>query len=140
MVAVAVVVALCHVWLFVTLWTVACRAPLSMALSRQYWRGLPFPTSGGPPKPGIEPKCLASPTLAGRFFTTVPPREPIHQFKITEKKGNCQLCRMSCHWSWSWNITCYENIAFSLNPGFRNGSSSTSPGLLNQVMKDVWWE
>ena len=32
---------------------------------------------------------------------------------------------------------CYENIAFSLNPGFRNGSSSTFPGLLNQVMKDV---
>ena len=88
---------LCHVQLFVTLWAVACQAPLSMAFSRQYWRGLPFPTSGDPPKPGNEPKCLASPALAGRFFTTVPRREPIHLFKITKKKGNCQLCRMSCH-------------------------------------------
>ena len=80
-------VVLCHVQLFVTLWTVACQAPLSMAFSRQYWRGLPFPTSGDPPKPGIELKCLASPaTLAGRFFTTVPPRKPVRQFKITKKE------------------------------------------------------
>ena len=76
---------LSHVQLFATLWTVACQAPLSMAFSRQYWRGLPFPTSGDPPIPGIEPKCLASPAiLAGRFFTTVPPRKPIRQFKITK--------------------------------------------------------
>ena len=37
---------LCHVWLFVSPWTVACQgAPLSMEFSRQpYWNGLPFPT------------------------------------------------------------------------------------------------
>ena len=39
-----------------------------MDFSRQeYWTGLPFTTLGYPPDPGIEP---ASPTLAGRFFTT----------------------------------------------------------------------
>ena len=33
-----------HVWLCVTLWTIACQAPLSMGFSRQeYWSGLPFP-------------------------------------------------------------------------------------------------
>ena len=43
------------VWLFATLWTVACQAPLSMEFSRQeYWRGLPFPTPGDLPDPGIE--------------------------------------------------------------------------------------
>ena len=54
-----------------TLWTVACQAPLSMGFSRQeYWSGLPFPSPGDLPDPGIEPTSLASPALAGRFFTT----------------------------------------------------------------------
>ena len=62
------------VWLFATPWTVACQAPLSMEFSRQeYWSGLPFPTPGDIPNPGIEPEFPASPELAGGFFTTVPP-------------------------------------------------------------------
>ena len=56
---------------FVTLWTVARQAPLSMGFSRQeYWSGLPFPTPGDLPDPGIKPASLRSPALAGRFFTT----------------------------------------------------------------------
>ena len=52
-------------------WTVALQAPLSMEFSRQeYWRALPFPPPGDLPDPGIKPKFLASPALAGRFFTT----------------------------------------------------------------------
>ena len=48
--------------LFVTLSTVARQAPLSMGLSRQeYWSGLPFPTPGDLPDPGIKPMSLASP-------------------------------------------------------------------------------
>ena len=62
-----------HVCLFVTLWTVACQAPLSMGFSRQEcWSRLPFPSSGDPPDPGMEPASLTSPALAGRFFTTGP--------------------------------------------------------------------
>ena len=39
---------------FVTPWTVACQAPLSMKFSRQeYWSGLPFPPPGDLPDPGI---------------------------------------------------------------------------------------
>ena len=46
---------------FVTPWTVACQAPLSMAFPRQeYWSGLPFPSLRDLPDPGIE---AASPTL-----------------------------------------------------------------------------
>ena len=42
--------------LFVTPWTVACQAPPSMGFSRQeYWSGLPFPSPGDLPNPGIEP-------------------------------------------------------------------------------------
>ena len=39
-----------------TLWTVACQAPLSMGFSwQEYWSGLPFPSTGDLPNPGIEP-------------------------------------------------------------------------------------
>jgi len=51
--------ALSHVRLFVSLWTVAHQAPLSMGFSRQeYWSGLPCPPPGGLPNPGIEPASL----------------------------------------------------------------------------------
>ena len=66
---------LSHVWLFATrLDFVALQAPLSVGFSRQeYWSGLPWPPPGDLPSPGIKP---ASPTLAGGFFTTVPPGKP----------------------------------------------------------------
>ena len=59
------------VWLFVTLWSVARQAPLSMGFPRQeHWSGLPFPPPGVLSDPRME---LASPALAGKFFTTEPP-------------------------------------------------------------------
>ena len=65
--------------LFATSWTVAHQAPLSMEFSRQeYWSGLPFPTPGDLPDPGIKPTSLESPALAGGFFTTEPLRKPNH--------------------------------------------------------------
>ena len=59
------------VWLFVTLWTVACQAPLSMGFSRQeYCPLLPLPPPGDLPHPGIGSAFLMSLVLAGGFFTT----------------------------------------------------------------------
>ena len=50
---------LSRVQLFATPWTVAYEAPLSMGFSRQqYWSGLPFPSPGDLPDPGIEPGSL----------------------------------------------------------------------------------
>ena len=47
---------LSHVWLFVTWWTIAHQAPLSIGFYRQeYWSGLPYPPLGDLPNPGIEP-------------------------------------------------------------------------------------
>ena len=55
-----------HIRLFETLSTVACKAPLSMGFSRQeYWSGLPCPSPGDLPDPGIEPMSLIS-TCIGR--------------------------------------------------------------------------
>ena len=59
------------VWLFVTLRTIACQAPLSVGFSRhEYWSEFPCPPPGNLPDPGIEPLFLMSPTLAGKFFIT----------------------------------------------------------------------
>ena len=52
------------VQLFAALWTLARQAPLSTGFSRQeYWSGLPCPSPGGLPNPGIEPGLLVSPAL-----------------------------------------------------------------------------
>ena len=59
---------LSRVRLSVTLWTVAHQAPPSMGLSRQeYWSGLPFPSPGDLPNPGIKPR---SPALQADALTS----------------------------------------------------------------------
>ena len=58
-------------------WTVALQAPLFMGFSRtEHWSGLPLPTPVDSPDLGIELTSLASPGLAGRFFTAVRPGKP----------------------------------------------------------------
>ena len=60
--------------LFVTPWTVAHQAPLSMGFSRkQYWSGVPFLPPGDLPDPGVYPLSPEIPALAGRFLTTASP-------------------------------------------------------------------
>ena len=62
---------LTYMQLFATLWTIAWQAALSMVFSRhEYWSGLPCPSPGDLPDPGIEPTSLMSPALTGVFFTT----------------------------------------------------------------------
>ena len=63
--------ALSHVRLFSAPWTVAQQAPLSMEFSRQeYWSGLPFPSPGNLPDPGIE---AGSPLLQADSLLFEPP-------------------------------------------------------------------
>ena len=65
---------LSRVWLFSTPWTVAYQAPPSMGFSRQeYWSGLPFPSPGDLPDPGIEP---GSPEFQANALTSEPPVKP----------------------------------------------------------------
>ena len=80
---------LSHVWLFVTLWTGACQAPLSMDFPRQeYWSGLPFPSSADLPHPGIEPR---SPTLQidslPSSLSAELPGKPLFLFHIYWSRG-----------------------------------------------------
>ena len=63
---------------FMTPWTVACQAPLSMEFSKQeYWSGLPFPSPGDLPDLELNPELH----IAGRFFTIY------RRFKRKEKEG-----------------------------------------------------
>ena len=89
---------LSRVWLFATPWSIAHQAPLSMRFSRQeYWSGLPFPSLGDLPNPGM------SPTLQADALTSKPPGKPLiniqaahttqyqktnHPFKKWEKELN----------------------------------------------------
>ena len=72
---------------FVTPWTIAHQAPLSMEFSRQeYWSGLPFPSQRDLPDPGIEP---GSPALQADSL----PSEPLGMSKLlkpeTWKQAKC---------------------------------------------------
>ena len=59
-----------------TPWTIAHHAPLSVGFSSQeYWSGLPFPSPGDLPNPGIKP---GSPTLQANALPSEPPGKPFH--------------------------------------------------------------
>ena len=66
---------LSRVRLFATLWTIANQSSLSMGFSRQeYWSGLPFPSPGDLPDPGIEPR---SPALWADSLPSEPLGKPL---------------------------------------------------------------
>ena len=83
---------------FATPRTVARQAPLSMGFPRQaHWSGLPFPSPGDLPDPGIK---RTSPASAGRFFTTEPPGSPystnrpayVQKVLLLSHSSRVQLC------------------------------------------------
>ena len=69
---------LSRVRLFATPWTVAYQAPPSMGFSwQEYWSGLPFPSAGDLPDPGIEP---GSPAFQADTLTSEPPGKPTNVY------------------------------------------------------------
>ena len=87
---------LSRVWLFVTPWTVAYQTPPSMGFSRpEYWSGLPFPSPGDLPNPGIEPRSGQT------LYHLSQQGSPI-----------CRVYHVKCWagWSTSWNQDCPEKF------------------------------
>ena len=85
---------LSHVRLFATPWTVAHQVPLSVEFSRQeYWSGLPFPSAGDLPEPGIEP---LSPALQANL--SKPPGAPAANCNISSVQFSSvtQSCPIIC--------------------------------------------
>ena len=105
------------VQLFAAPWTVAHQAPLSTEFPRQeYWSGLPFPSPGHLPNPGIEPMSLASDALAGRFFTTSATWEASYIAVIQEffsKRASPSFLFLLCLWAklFYWSVI----LKFSLH-------------------------
>ena len=94
-----------HVWLFVTPWTVALQAPLSMRFSKQeYWNGFPCPPPGDLPDPGIEPTSSA---LQASSLPTEPPGKPWHLIWLLPKSSLNQshMCHsLTCSWLWTMSV------------------------------------
>ena len=120
-----------HVWLntmsdsFVTPWTVACQAPLSMGFPRQeYRRGLPLTSPGALPNPGIEPIPLA---LADRFFTPEPPGKTLHaSYKPKQITGpNSESVWRGIHKSGQWNGWCRGTLTVADYLGQRSSEELT---------------
>ena len=109
----------CCVWLFVTRWTVAHKAPLSMEFSRQeYWSGLPFSPPRGLPDPGIKSTSPSSPELASRFFNTEPTWEAPNQKVISLQKNYICLIRNSIlpENKTKFNKTLFNYFLFGIEP------------------------
>jgi len=82
---------------FVTPWTLACQAPLSMEFSRQeYWSGQPFPPPGNLSNPGIEPR---SPALQPDSLPSEPPGKPSPKEKGEGifQRGHLSVDMSGCH-------------------------------------------
>ena len=104
---------LSHVQLFATPWTATSQDLLSVGFPRQeYWRGLPIPSPGDLPNPGMEP---TSPALEGRFFTTELPGKS----KIRTTKAQCVL-------------SCFSRIRLFANPQTVACQASLSMGFSRQ--------
>ena len=85
---------LSRVRLFVTPWTIAHQVPPFMKISwQEYWSGLPFPSPGVLPDPGIKP---GSPALQADAFMSKPPRKPVYMYKYA--------LSLNIHLYSRWNI------------------------------------
>ena len=75
--------------------TVARQAPLSMGFSgQQYWSGLPFPSPGDLPDPGIEPR---SPALQANSLPSEPPGTPINFLRTCQSTFHSGCTIMHSH-------------------------------------------
>ena len=101
--------------LFVTLWTAACHAPLSMGSSRQeHWSRLPCPPPGDLPDPGIKPVSLPSPGLAGGPLTTSATRGEVLQ-ELAHAATETEKSRHLLSVSWRPGVT--HSDSKGLRPG-----------------------
>ena len=97
---------LSHVQLFVTPWTVAWQALLSMEFSRpEYWSGLSLPFPGALPNPGIEP---TSPASQVDSLPSEPPGKPSHSINVSSSSF--------CVWVLPDYLALWPNVSFRYGP------------------------
>ena len=101
---------LSRVRLLVTPWTAAHQAPPSMGFPRQvYWSGVPLPSPGDLPNPGIEP---GSPALQADALPSEPPgKSYTHKGDKIKKTGVTQYQQMRSYWNSSFPDRRINDIA-----------------------------
>ena len=109
------------VWLFAIHWTVVHQDPLSMGLSQQeYWSGLPFPSPGDLPEPGIKLVSLVFPAMADEIFTTEPPGNPLSWslpdslFTAPNRAKMRLIPQLTIYWVWGLFYTSYISVIRSV--------------------------
>ena len=86
-----------------TPWTVDRQTPLSLGFpGQEYWSGLPVPSPGDIPNPGIEPEFLVSPAMAGRFLSLSLQESPLafFFFLMCILLCPCPCGPQTCSWKW----------------------------------------
>ena len=125
-------------WLFVTPWTIAHQAPLSMRFSRQeYWSGLPFPSLQGIfSTQGSNPHLL----YHRWFFTTEPPGKPHLVVVFAKFDWLASIC-CSSYWNPMNNFKffCQSNIFLCMREDLIQKDSEFSFGLLNNLINEEEW-
>ena len=131
-----------------TPWIIACQAPLFMDFSRQeYWNGLPFPSPGDLPNPGIEAR---SPALQADSLLSEPPGKPnwyiLHI--ITKEKNSCHNQNMyineNYHWIRKWcshlkASTTSDWLVTEGTASFSDRSSGVSPATSHLSILTTLW-
>ena len=112
-----------RVRLFATPWTAAYHAPPSMGFSRQeYWSGLPFPSPGDLPDPGIEPR---SPTLQADTLTSEPPGKPLCYLPFSDSVQSLSVV---------WLFVTQRNAALQASLSITNSRSLFKLMLIESMM------
>ena len=124
---------LSHVRLFATPWTVAYQAPQSMEFSRQeYWSGLPFPSPGDLPSPGIEPR---SPALQADALPSEPPGKCTYIFSNWQQD---RVSQQNCVMTFLLFIPPVGNGKSA--PLFPGGSVKNPPAMPETWVQSLGWE
>ena len=105
--------------------------------SQEYWSGVPLPSPGDLPDPGIEPVSLTSPTLAGRFSTTSATSEAqLLRYSWLTILHSFQLYSWSnCFWgpfSFLWFLVIYSrNVSFDAGGSWNSNALPQRNAFLN---------
>ena len=113
-------------------WTVICQPPLSMGFPKQeYWSGVPIPSPGDPPDPGIEPR---SPALQGDSLPSEPPGKPyLSKPKFNLGLGNYHQWtdherNQFSPWLRVWDIVSSSSLKWVVATGIKYRLSCSSNG------------
>ena len=133
---------LSRVWLFATPWTVACQAPLSMGFSRQeYWSGLPCPSPGDLPNPGVESR---SPTLQVGSLSSEPPGglQPNLEGVSSGQTSPRKRCLSSLVSGGGVGGSFVKGVGYLLGTWVQWGKQAGRKGVQNKRKGSVWqsWE